>query len=305
MNEWLAKTPFDIYELHLFSLVAQHRSFTRAAKAAGLTQSALTRQIKTLENALGLVLFERSTRHVHVTPAGELLLTNSALILRTVSSTLDALHDHAGFVPKILRVGISKSIGLSYLPGFFVRFRKQCPEIQINVSHDTSNQIISRLETEDLDVAIVTLPRAVPRSLDIAHVFRDDFALITSQAQDLRSDISRVRPKDLAKLALGNSWLTISPTSLTGRQLNAWLKSRGLEIEPAMEMDNFDVIINLVALGLGMALVPKRSLPLYLQRRTLRKIPLRPTFSRTIAVLVRKTASKRPHIAKFLEALLF
>ena len=70
MNEFLATGPFDLYELQLFHLVAEHQNFTKAGRAAGLTQSAITRQIRGMEDRLGVVLFERTTRHVRLTPAG-------------------------------------------------------------------------------------------------------------------------------------------------------------------------------------------------------------------------------------------
>src|ERR1051326_9021005 len=71
MNQFLSTVPFDLYELALFHLVVKHRSFTKAAEIAGLTQSAITRQMQGVENGLGIQLLERTTRNVRVTPAGE------------------------------------------------------------------------------------------------------------------------------------------------------------------------------------------------------------------------------------------
>ena|SRR6266478_3893169 len=71
VHRFLSTVPFDLYELALFSLVVKHRSFTKAAEIAGLTQSAITRQMQGVENSLGIQLLERTTRSVRVTPAGE------------------------------------------------------------------------------------------------------------------------------------------------------------------------------------------------------------------------------------------
>ena len=73
MHEFLATAPFDLYELYLFHLVVKHRSFTKAAGLAGLTQSAITRQMQGIESALGVDLLERTTRSVRLTAAGEFL----------------------------------------------------------------------------------------------------------------------------------------------------------------------------------------------------------------------------------------
>ena len=87
-HEYLATTPFDLYELSLFHLVVKHRSFTQAAAVAGLTQSAITRQMQGLESSLGLNLLERTTRSVRATAAGQDLYLASRQILGEVEMTL-------------------------------------------------------------------------------------------------------------------------------------------------------------------------------------------------------------------------
>lgn len=82
MNYFLATVPFDLYELSLFHLVAEHGSFTKAGQKARLTQSAITRQIRGVEEQLGVALFERTTRHVRLTDAGKLLYAKSSPLSR-------------------------------------------------------------------------------------------------------------------------------------------------------------------------------------------------------------------------------
>src|ERR1700689_5217795 len=91
MHQFLSQVPFDLYELALFHLVVKHRSFTKAAETAGLTQSAITRQIQGIENSLGLQLLERTTRTVRVTPAGEFLYREAARLLGDVEQSLTHL----------------------------------------------------------------------------------------------------------------------------------------------------------------------------------------------------------------------
>jgi DNA-binding transcriptional LysR family regulator len=130
MNEFLATGPFDLYELQLFHLVAEHQSFTRAGQAAGLTQSAITRQIRGMEDRLGVQLFERTTRSVRLTTAGAALHARSAAILQEVNEAITALKGGVDASPKMLRVGIARTIGLAYLPGFFRRFQREFPAVQ-------------------------------------------------------------------------------------------------------------------------------------------------------------------------------
>ena len=121
MNEFLTKVPFDLYELSLFRLVAELGSFTKAGQKAGLGQSAITRQIRGMEEQLGVALFERTTRQVNLTSAGRLLYEKSTPILAATEATLKQLREEFHLVPQTLRIGVARSIGLAYYPGFFSR----------------------------------------------------------------------------------------------------------------------------------------------------------------------------------------
>ena len=87
-NEYLPTSPFGITELHLLHLLARRGSFTRVASEVGLTQSAVTRQIQGVESKLGVALFERTTRKVTVTPAGQFLIEQTRHILGDIESCL-------------------------------------------------------------------------------------------------------------------------------------------------------------------------------------------------------------------------
>src|SRR2546423_301046 len=119
MHDYLATVPFDLYELHLFELVARHGSFTKAAELAGLTQSAITRQIQGMESSLGVLLLERTTRSVRLTEAGKFLIGESTRLLGDVERSLQTLRVEFAGAKKRVRVGVSRSISLAYMPGFF------------------------------------------------------------------------------------------------------------------------------------------------------------------------------------------
>src|SRR3990170_1035189 len=110
MHRFLSTVPFDLYELALFHLVVLHRSFTKAAEIAGLTQSAITRQMQGLETSLGLDLLERTTRSVRVTPAGEFLFHESARLVGDAEESLRRLREEFAGARKVVRVGVSRSI---------------------------------------------------------------------------------------------------------------------------------------------------------------------------------------------------
>ena len=91
----------------------------------------------------------------------------------------------------------------------------------------------------------------------------------------------------------------------TGQQLRRWLTRQSLDIQPVMQLDSFDLIINLVALGMGVSFVPVQALALYRRKRTLTRLSLPERFVRELAVVVRKHRKTAEHITRFVDNVLF
>ena len=155
--------PFDLYELALFHLVVKHRSFTKAAELAGVTQSAITRQMQGVENRLGIQLLERTTRTVRVTPAGQFLYRESARLLGDVEQSLDHLAQEFAGARKEVRVDVSRTIGLAYLPGFFHANLRRLPQVGYRVTCQPSNEILAALEANDQDIGVPLSATTVAR----------------------------------------------------------------------------------------------------------------------------------------------
>jgi DNA-binding transcriptional LysR family regulator len=101
------------------------------------------------------------------------------------------------------------------------------------------------------------------------------------------------------------NWLLIEERSNTGQQLRSWMHREGWRIEPIMQLDNFDLIINLVSLGMGISFVPIRALALYNQRHKLTRVPVGNRFTRELVVVIRKHRRTPIHIEQFIANVLF
>jgi DNA-binding transcriptional LysR family regulator len=101
------------------------------------------------------------------------------------------------------------------------------------------------------------------------------------------------------------NWLLIDEHSNTGEQLRFWMQRDGWRIEPTMQLDSFDLIINLVSLGMGISFVPIRALALYNQRRRLVRVQLPNRFTRELVVVIRKRRTTPTHIEQFIANVLF
>jgi DNA-binding transcriptional LysR family regulator len=304
MNEFLATGPFDLYELQLFHLVAEHQSFTKAGRAAGLTQSAITRQIRGMEERLRVSLFERTTRSVQLTAAGAALYGRSGGILSGVSEAIGALRAGFDLAPKVLTVGIARTIGLAYLPGFFRRFQKHYPRVQLRVRQESSGFILGAVESGEVDVGIVAEPAQLSRAIEVRHRFTDEFVAIAPPAVRLRMR-EKIAAGDLGRVFGNQRWVLVSEETITGKRLRGWLARNGVKIEPLMQTDNFDLIANVVSLGFGVSLVPHRVLALHPKNRPVQRVVTEPKYARELIVVARKHANLAAPVQGFLESVLF
>lgn len=303
VHEFLKTAPFDIYELHLFHLVAEHRSFTKAAELAGITQSAVTRQMQGIEESLGVDLFERTTRSVRLTPAGQMLRAESGRLLGDVDQVLRRIREDFAGAKKEIRVAVSRSVSLAYLPGFFHANLRRLPQIGYRVSYDASGKILSALENNEADLGVISPPARLAETLRVTHRFTDGFAIIAPMNAARDSDLASKRPR--LEWANRQNWLLLDESGNTGRRLRGWMKREGITAEPGMTLDSFDLIINLVSLGMGVSCVPIRALALYSRKRNIRRITWPARFTRELVVVVRRNREIPEHVSQFIANVLF
>jgi DNA-binding transcriptional LysR family regulator len=169
----------------------------------------------------------------------------------------------------------------------------------------TSREILNAVEANELDAGLLCPPPRLSRRLQITHRFKDEFTFIAPPQFQLPEKSIRTNFKALKKILDGQRWLMIDRDSNTGKHLRHWLEEQNWRIEPAMELDSFDVIVNLVSLGLGVSIVPHRVLPIYEQRGAVKRIPMVKKFSRELVVVVRKNRQPPKHLTGLVENVLF
>lgn len=304
MHEYLAQKPFDLYSLHLFQLVVKHRSFTRAAREAGLSQSALTRQMQALEEKLGIDLIHRTTRTVEPTEAGQFLAAEATRLTGSVTATLEGLQAAFATSCPLVRVGVSRSMAMAHMPGLFHANQQRHPEVSCSVSYRSSKEILTALEASEIDIGVLCPPAPLPGTVEITHKFKDTFVLIASAGLPGLAAASKRTDRMIAWLKQ-QPWLLIEESSNTGKAMRRWLKRQGVSVTPTMELDSFDLIINLVSSGMGVTLVPQRALALYRRKHSIVRLPLPERFSRDIVVITRRHRRVPAHVAEFVQNILF
>src|SRR5438132_11829197 len=174
----------DFDQLITFLEVARQGSFSRAGEKVVRSQSAVSAQIRQLEQEYGDRLLDRSGKTVKLTPAGQVLYDYAERLKLLREESLMAVADHSRTPRGTLRVGANEATCLYVLPEVFAEYCRRYPPVQINIYRNFSYKIIEKLEIGQIDVGIVTLPVKSP-SLKVHAIFKDQLMLMVSPQSPL------------------------------------------------------------------------------------------------------------------------
>src|SRR5215510_5781534 len=164
-------------QLRYFDALAGHSHFGRAAAACGISQPALSMQIKELEEALGATLIERGARQVRLTRFGEHAVQRAREILRSVDELGDAARASRDDFVGRLRIGMIPTIAPYLLPAFMRRVARKHPELDVHVREALTSRLIQEVTDGRLDAAVVALPVSVPHLTEVP-LFTENFLLV-------------------------------------------------------------------------------------------------------------------------------
>ncbi|HHV11106.1 MAG TPA: LysR family transcriptional regulator [Clostridiales bacterium] len=240
------------YELYkVFYHVAKSLSFSDAADALFISQSAVSQSIKTLEKRLNQTLFIRSTKRVALTKEGELLLKHVEPAINLISRGENQLcADPKSGIQ--LRLAASDTICRYYLVPYLNNFHKKYPNIHIKVTNGTSLQCAKLLELGEVDVIVTNSPNsALNNMMQIIPVkeFRDIF-IANPEAYPLAD-----RPVTLSELQQ-YPILMLDKRSTTSIFLHNLFLENSLDLVPSVELSSNDLLIDLAKIGLGIAFIP-------------------------------------------------
>lgn len=168
----------DLRKLHHMLTLAEHRSFSEAAKALNITQSALSRSIRSLEEALGTVLFERTTREVVLTPAGQTGLEHARLVLADAAHFFQIVREANQSSVAEFRIGMGNVMASLFGPLLLRRFTRDHPDFCLVLKVSAPESLYDQLVAEEIDVAIgttETMPARTHISCENVGLFRRGF----------------------------------------------------------------------------------------------------------------------------------
>lgn len=235
--------------LRTFHLVARHLSFSRAARHLGVTQPAVTQQIRRIEQSLRQPLFHRDGRRLLMTEAGQTLAPFAERILTLADDARGALESMAALETGHLKVGASRTAGSYYVSGLLDRFKKRHPGVRVSLSIGNSQTIVAGVLDFSLHAGLVAGHPANPALVSLPFVRDRLLAIVPPEHALARKRAVSIR--DLRGLPL----VLREPGSATRRTIEEAFEAHGLTVEPSMELESNEAIKTAVAGGLGVAIL--------------------------------------------------
>jgi len=288
----------QIESLKVFCDLAESESFTKSAQINGVTQSAVSQQISSLERLFKSLLIERSKKRFRLTREGEVLYDYSKQIIQTYESLLSKLQDIKEIISGTIRVATIYSIGLHDLPPYLKKYLKTYPTVNVHVEYRRSDQVYEDVLGNVVDVGLVAYP-AKDNKLEIMPLRKDTLVVICHNQHALAGK-KNIRLKDLN----GERFVHFEADIPTRRAVDRILKDEGVLVENAMEFDNVETVKRAVEIDAGISIVPRSTVVQEVAKQTLTEVKLEDdAYFRPLAAIFKKNKVLSPAMKQFLSML--
>jgi DNA-binding transcriptional LysR family regulator len=287
----------QIESLKVFCDLAETQSFTKAAEVNSVTQSAVSQTITALEKQFKSLLIERSKKNFRLTIEGDLVYDMSKRILQSYEALQSKMQELRNEICGQVRIATVYSIGLYDLPTYVKRFMKDHPEVNLRVEYRREPQVYEGVLGNIVDLGLAAYPIRDAK-LQIVPLHEDPLVLICPPQHPL------ARQKTLKLKALTGQKLVSFSTDITTRKaLDRMLKAEGAAVEHVMEFDNIETIKRAVEIGLGVALVPEKTVQQEVAGQTLAAVKLEGNPRREVALFYKKDKVLSPAMKAFIDLL--
>lgn len=238
-----------LQELRYMVALADTGHFGKAAEACHISQSTLSTQIKKLEDFLGTTLFDRSLKHVTLTPAGREIVTSARLILDETNRIRELAQQANDPMERTVNLGVIPTLGPYYLPHVLTLLHTQYPKLRLLLREEMTPHVLAHLAEGRLDAGILALP-VEDSNLEVVPLFKEPFLAAVPYAHQL-ADATEINIGDLAQagLLLLEEGHCLRDHALEACQLD------GLQNEE-ISATSLETLRQMVGMGLGVTLIP-------------------------------------------------
>ena len=288
----------QIESLKVFCDLAETTSFTKAAKINGVTQSAVSQQISSLETKFDAAFIERSKKKFTLTKEGEMLYNYSKQIVQTYDELRHKVQEIQNVVTGTIKVVTIYSIGLHELPPYLKKFLKKHPTVNVSVEYRRATQLYEDIVTGMADIGLVAYPQKDPR-LQVTSLAEDMLVLICHPDHPLAQ-----QPKVKLSEIASHKFIAFEPDIPTRRAIDKILRDRNVEVDHAMEFDNIETVKRAVEIDAGISIVPRSPVAQEVAKKTIAMVEIEDEqFYRPLAAVHKKSKVLSPAMKEFLALL--
>ena len=282
----------------MFCDLADSQSFTKAAQINGVTQSAVSQQITSLEKTFKSLLIERSKKHFRLTREGQVLYEYSKQITRIDELLRSKLQELKDLISGNIQVATIYSIGLHELPPYITKFMKNHPTVNVHVEYRGYKQVLEDVMSNVVDLGLIAYPVKNPK-LEIVPFGKDPLVIICHPHHPFAKKKS-IKLKELS----GQEMVGFESDIPTRKAIDKILNQYKVVVKYVMEFDNIETLKRAVEIGAGVSIVPQATVSQQIAQKTLSSVVIEDgQFFRPIAAIYKKSRFLTPVMKEFLTTL--
>jgi len=287
-----------IENLKIFSDLVESQSFSRAAKLNGITQSAVSQQLRAMEKHFNVLIVDRSQKQFRLTREGGKLYDSAKEILHMYEKLSSELQEMKKVISGTIHISTVYSIGLHELPPYIKEFMQEFPSVNVRVEYRRSNLVYEDVLHNSVDLGLIAYPVKM-RQLEIVP-FQEDQLVIICSAQHELANRRTVDIKDL----VAYDFVGFDQDIPTRKATDNLFREAKMDIDPVMEFDNIETVKRAVEINAGISIVPQTTILNEVQQGQLHTVQLKgKKISRPLAIIHRKGRVLTPAIKKFITLL--
>ena len=282
----------------IFSDLVDSASFSRAAKLNGITQSAVSQQLRAMEKHFNILIVDRSQKQFRLTREGHKLYDSAKEIIYIYDKLSSELQEMKKIISGTIHISTVYSIGLHELPPYIKKFMSIYPEVNVRVEYRRANMVYEDILTNSIDLGLIAYPQK-HKQLEVLP-FHDDELILACNPEHTFADAGEVDIQELNKQKI----IGFEPDIPTRKATDKIFKDSNVDVDLVMEFDNVETVKRAVEINAGIAIIPKTTVIREEAQGLLKVVTFKnQTYNRPLALIHRKGRVQTPAMKKLINLL--
>ncbi|GAB6164184.1 LysR family transcriptional regulator [Thermostilla marina] len=284
--------------LQLFCEVVKQRSFSKAARAAGISQSAVTQAVHRVEEHFGVQLIDRSRRPFTLTAEGQVCFEGLRQMFELFEDLEARIRSVRMDIAGVVRVAAIYSIGLHDMSRCMQEFMRRHPKANVRLTFEHPQRVYEAVASAEVDLGLVSYPRRT-QEIVVIPLRYEPMVLVCPPDHPL-AEHSAVTLEHLQ----GHKFVAFDPDLMIRKEIDRSLRQRAVSVQIAMEFDNIETIKQAIEIGAGVSILPEPTVRREVEAGSLKAVELiTPKLKRPIGIIHRRKKVFAPTAAKFIDLL--